>query len=105
MVSEKVLKNADFEQGFEPTTATYEALLAVASRRRDVVAAEKIWSVLTADGDNMPAGLHSYTTMISAYTAGIRRHLAEGGSAEMFTQVLCNQDSSMENADSSMTFQ
>lgn len=71
--------------GFVPTARTHEALLVVASRRRDVVAAEKIWSVLTADGNDMPKGLTPYTTMISAYTGGIRRHLAEGGNSGPFT--------------------
>lgn len=68
-----------------PTTRTYEALLTVASRRRDVVGAEKLWSAITANGDNMPKGLGPYTTMIAAYTGGIRRHLAEGGAAGPFT--------------------
>lgn len=71
--------------GFVPTTHTYEALLVVASRRRDVVSAEKVWSVLTSNGDSMPKGLAPYTTMISAYTGGIRRHLAEGVAAGPFT--------------------
>lgn len=71
--------------GFTPTTQTYESLLVVASRRRDVVGAEKIWSVLTDDSNSMPKGLAPYTTMIAAYTGGIRRHLAQGGSAGPFT--------------------
>lgn len=71
--------------GFVPTTRAYEALLVVASRRRDIIGAEKIWSVLTSDGNDMPTGLAPYTTMISAYTSAIRRHLKDGGKAGPLT--------------------
>ena len=71
--------------GFIPTTRTYESLLHVAARRSDAVGAEKLWSVLTKDGAEPPPGLHAYTTMISAYSAAIKRHARQGVSAAPFT--------------------
>lgn len=60
-------------EGWTPTTTTFGAVLEVTARRRDAVAAQKVWDILTSHGQNPPRGLRHYTTLLSAYRGAIQR--------------------------------